>query len=109
MLKASCFTLKTLDSFNSLCCRFQLKWNKVYTKILSEKNNIHFWIPEGYAHGFLVLSKTAIINYLCTKNYNPNKEITIKWDDSDIDIKWPNVKRKIVSKKDKLGLKIKDI
>lgn len=56
---------------------------------LSDENKKQFYIPEGFAHGFLVLSKTAEFAYKCTDFYRPDDEGGIAWDDKDINIQWP--------------------
>ncbi|HFO7558127.1 TPA: dTDP-4-dehydrorhamnose 3,5-epimerase, partial [Escherichia coli] len=56
---------------------------------LSENNNRQLWIPEGFAHGFLVKSDKAIFTYKCTNFYNPSAENTIRWDSPDLAIEWP--------------------
>lgn len=56
---------------------------------LSDENKKQFYIPEGFAHGFLVLSKTAEFAYKCTDFYRPGDEGGIAWDDKDINIQWP--------------------
>ncbi len=56
---------------------------------LSAENKKMFYIPEGFAHGFLVLSDEAEFTYKCTDFYHPGDEGGIKWDDPDIGIKWP--------------------
>ncbi|EFG1645051.1 TPA: dTDP-4-dehydrorhamnose 3,5-epimerase, partial [Escherichia coli] len=56
---------------------------------LSEDNNRQLWIPEGFAHGFLVKSDKAIFAYKCTNFYNPSAENTIRWDSPDLAIEWP--------------------
>jgi len=71
-----------------------LRWSsdtfgKWYGLILSDKNKKQFWIPEGFAHGFFVLSDTAIFSYKCTEYYNPKREFTLLWNDPDIGIDWP--------------------
>jgi dTDP-4-dehydrorhamnose 3,5-epimerase len=60
-------------------------------EILSEKNNNQIFIPEGFAHGFCVLSETADFMYKCTEFYHPEDEKGINWSDKTIDIKWPVV------------------
>jgi dTDP-4-dehydrorhamnose 3,5-epimerase len=62
------------------------KWIGV---VLSADNFKMFWIPKGFAHGFLTLSETADVLYKATDYYAPQHERTIIWDDSDIAIKWP--------------------
>lgn len=58
---------------------------------LSEENNKQFYISEGFAHGFLVLSDTAIFCYKVTDFYHPGDEGGLAWNDPDIGIKWPSV------------------
>lgn len=60
--------------------------------ILSEENKKQFYVPEGFAHGFLVLSDEAEFCYKCTDFYHPESEGGIMWNDPDIDIKWPTEK-----------------
>ena len=57
--------------------------------ILSAENKRQFWIPEGFAHGFYVMSETAEFVYKCTNYYDPTSEHSILWNDPDIGIKWP--------------------
>lgn len=81
------------------------KWESV---VLSEETKNQFWVPPGFAHGFLVLSDIADFEYKCTDYYNPDDEHTIIWDDQDIGIKWP-INDPILSTKDKNGLSLKDL
>lgn len=76
------------------------KWEGV---ILSAENKKQFYIPEGFAHGFLVLSETATFQYKCTNYYAPEYEGGILWNDPDIGIVWPleGVEEVILSEKDK--------
>ncbi len=67
---------------------------------LSDKNNIIMYIPEGFAHGYLVLSETAIFQYKCTDIYHPEDEYGLLWSDKEINIQWP-IKDPILSAKDK--------
>ena len=68
-----------------------------------------FWVPPGFAHGFQVLSKIALVNYKCSLNYWSQKdEKIILFNDPDINIKWP-LKVNKISKKDKKALPLKDI
>ena len=67
---------------------------------LSSDNKKIFYIPEGFAHGYLVLSKSSIVLYKCTNVYNPRDEHGIKWDDPDLNINWGN-RFPLVSEKDK--------
>ncbi len=73
-----------------------------YGVILSGENKKQFFVPEGFAHGFLVLSETARFCYKCTRFYDPSDEGGLAWDDPGIAIEWPaaeNMKIKL-SKKD---------
>lgn len=76
-----------------------LQWVGV---ILSEENKTQFYIPEGFAHGFLVLSDTAIFNYKCTDFYHPEFDSGIIWNDKTINIDWPTegIEDLIFSQKD---------
>lgn len=56
---------------------------------LTGVNNRMFYIPEGFAHGFLVLSDEAVFTYKCTDFYAPGDEGGMRWDDPQVDIKWP--------------------
>ena len=62
------------------------KWESI---ILSEENKKQFFIPEGFAHGFLVLSEDAEFTYKCTDFYDPEDEGGILWNDPSIAIDWP--------------------
>jgi len=73
------------------------KWISV---ILNEKNHNQLWIPEGFAHGFLVLSDIAIFEYKCTNYYDPKDQNSIIWNDPTLKIKWP-INSPILSSKDK--------
>lgn len=73
---------------------------------LSGENKKQLWIPKGFAHGFYVLSDTAIFAYKCDEVYNSKKETTLLWNDPDIGIKWPLTEQPILSNKDMNGLPI---
>lgn len=75
------------------------KWESV---VLTEENKLQFWIPEGFAHGFLTLEDNTIFNYKCTNVYNKESEGSILWNDPDINIEW-NIENPILSEKDKLS------
>ena len=66
---------------------------------LSDKNHKQFFIPEGFAHGFCVLSDMAYVYYKCSDLYHPEDEAGIYWDDPEIGIDWP-VKNPVISSKD---------
>ncbi len=67
---------------------------------LSSQNKQLLFIPEGFAHGFLVLSEEAVVSYKCTDYYNAAGERGIKWDDPEIGINW-NVENPVLSEKDR--------
>ncbi len=67
---------------------------------LSETNRRMFWVPPGFAHGFLVLSERADFLYKATDFYAPEHERTIRWNDPDIGIVWPQIERPTLSQKD---------
>ena len=77
---------------------------------LSAENKKQFYIPEGFAHGFLVLSEEAEFCYKCTDFYHPGDEGGIKWDDPDIGIKWPFEEgtELVISEKDQKWSGLKD-
>ena len=82
-------------------------FGQYYSLILSKKNCKSIYIPEGFAHGFIALEKENIISYNCTNYRNAKSELTLKWNDSDINIKWPKIKP-ILSNKDNNGLSLND-
>jgi dTDP-4-dehydrorhamnose 3,5-epimerase len=75
---------------------------------LSEENAKQLWIPEGFAHGFLVLSETADFLYKTTDYYAPEHERSVIWNDSDIAIEWPPGYEPLLSEKDKNAKHFKD-
>ena len=76
--------------------------------ILSEENKRQFWVPPGFAHGFVVLSSTADFEYKCTDYYDPTDEGSILWSDSDLNIPWP-ISNPVLSAKDKSAKRLVDI
>jgi dTDP-4-dehydrorhamnose 3,5-epimerase len=60
-----------------------------YGSLLSEENKKMFYVPEGFAHGFLTLEDNTEFQYKCTDFYYPEYDAGIKWDDCEIGIKWP--------------------
>jgi dTDP-4-dehydrorhamnose 3,5-epimerase len=72
------------------------RWNAV---ILSSDNKRQFWMPEGFAHGFAVLSERAIFSYLCTAQYDKESDAGVRWDDPAIGIDWP-IGSPLLSEKD---------
>ena len=77
-----------------------LHWHAVK---LTDKNFKQFWIPEGFAHGFLSLEDNTIVHYKCSNLYDPSSEETIIWNDSTLNINWPT-SEPILSKKDLEGI-----
>jgi dTDP-4-dehydrorhamnose 3,5-epimerase len=62
------------------------QWTAV---LLSAENRRHFWIPEGFAHGFVALSERAVFTYLCTATYDREADAAIRWNDPTLAIDWP--------------------
>ena len=81
------------------------KWVGYY---LSGENKKQLYIPEGFAHGFCVLSETAEFEYKCSNYYSPEKERGIAWNDPDLSIDWP-VKNPILSERDQKNPLFKEI
>lgn len=75
---------------------------------LSGENKRQLWIPEGFAHGFVVLSEHAEFLYKTTDYWYPEHEQCIRWDDPDLAIEWPTSKAPVVSAKDAAGKAFKD-
>jgi dTDP-4-dehydrorhamnose 3,5-epimerase len=78
---------------------------------LSGKNKRQLWVPEGFAHGFYVMSDEAEFIYKCTDYYNPAVEKTIQWNDETLDIAWPIAEDDypLLSEKDMLGSSFKSL
>ncbi|ERI94310.1 dTDP-4-dehydrorhamnose 3,5-epimerase [Clostridiales bacterium oral taxon 876 str. F0540] len=79
--------------------------------VLSSENKKQFYVPEGFAHGFLVLSEEAEFVYKCTEFYHPEFEGSIAWNDPDINIEWPlnDVGNILLSEKDKNAKALKEL
>ena len=77
--------------------------------VLSAENKRIFWVPEGFAHGFLVLSDRAEFLYKTTNYYYPQYEKTILWNDADLGIDWPLETPPILSPKDQAGQPFKSV
>lgn len=88
---------KSLDTFG--------QWVSVS---LFAENKKQFWVPPGFAHGFVVLSQTAEFLYKTTDYYVPEFERCIRWDDSDLSIDWHCADEPLVSDKDAKGLSFKE-
>jgi dTDP-4-dehydrorhamnose 3,5-epimerase len=75
---------------------------------LSSDDRRQLWVPPGFAHGFVVLSPSALVSYKCTDYYHPETEISIRWDDPRIEIEWPT-RDVTVSARDSAGLFLADV
>lgn len=75
---------------------------------LSAENKRQFFVPPGFAHGFVVLSESAMFHYKCTDFYSPQNEMTLRWDDPEVGIDWP-ISNPTLSEKDAKGLFLKDM
>lgn len=69
---------------------------------LTAENKKQFWIPEGFAHGFLALENDTVFSYKCTNVYSPESDRGIRYDDPSLGIEWPDVGELIVSEKDQV-------
>jgi dTDP-4-dehydrorhamnose 3,5-epimerase len=82
------------------------KDSKTYGKyqaiVLSAENGLQFWIPPGFAHGFLALEDDTIFSYKCTNYYHPESEESLLWNDPNLGIDW-KIKTPIISTKDELS------
>jgi dTDP-4-dehydrorhamnose 3,5-epimerase len=81
------------------------QWEAV---LLSSRNKLQFYVPPGFAHGFCVLSDTALFSYKCSDFYSSQSELGIAWDDPDIGIEWPTRSPQL-SAKDRQNRKLGDI
>ena len=77
-------------------------YGKYYSIQLSESNKKIFWIPPGFAHGFVTLEDDTIFTYKCTEVYNKESEDALNWNDKDLNIDW-GLKDPLVSEKDMLA------
>ena len=81
-------------------------FGKHFKLIISEKNSKSFFIPKGFAHGFLGLDKENIVLYGCTNYRSKNHEVSLLWNDPDLKINW-GVKKPILSSKDNIAITLK--
>ena len=81
------------------------QWEAV---VLSAENKRHFWIPPGFAHGFVSLVDETVFTYLCTETYDAQADANIRWDDPGLAIDWP-VGAPSLSPKDAVAPFLKDI
>ena len=80
-------------------------FGKYFSTIISQNSEFSLYIPEGFAHGFLCLSKNCTVNYKCSKLRHKTSETTLSWDDDSVSINWP-IKKPILSDKDKIGKRL---
>jgi dTDP-4-dehydrorhamnose 3,5-epimerase len=74
--------------------------------VLSEQNKWMYWIPPGFAHGFLTLEENTVVFYKCTQVYNKASEMGMDWNDSDLGIDW-GITNPVVSERDKTGIRFR--
>ncbi|MBL6875080.1 MAG: dTDP-4-dehydrorhamnose 3,5-epimerase [Flavobacteriales bacterium] len=82
-------------------------YGKHYSIVLSDKNFKSFYIPKGFAHGFVALEDNTIFSYKCSDMYNKENEGCLLWNDQDLGIDW-DIDNPIISQKDMQGLSFKD-
>jgi len=83
-------------------------FGKWIANVLSAENHRMCWVPPGYAHGFFVTSDYAEVQYKTTDYWAPQHERCVLWNDRDIGIPWPLRGEPILSRKDRLGLSLKE-
>ena len=83
-------------------------FGRAVTCVLSEENHKQFFVPEGFAHGFCVLSDLALFSYKCTDYYNSKTEGGVLWNDPDLAVDWP-IDEPALSEKDRVCPRLKDI
>ena len=76
--------------------------------MLTADNHRHFWVPEGFAHGFCVLSEFATFTYQCTTLYDPKADAGIRWNDAALSIDWP-LSEPLLSDKDRKTPLLQDV
>ena len=84
-------------------------YGKFFSIELSSENNKQLFVPKGFAHGFQVLSETAIINYKVDNYYNPDSDSGLIWNDKDLSIDWNLDIKPILSDKDLKLISVKDL
>jgi dTDP-4-dehydrorhamnose 3,5-epimerase len=83
-------------------------FGKSFGVMLTADNHRHFWVPEGFAHGFCVLSEFATFTYQCTALYDVKADAGIRWNDADLGIDWP-LSAPLLSDKDGKTPLLKDV
>ena len=84
-----------------------ITYGQYFSIELSEKNNKLFWIPAGFAHGFVALEDDTIFSYKCTEVYNKKSEESLLWNDTQLNINWGET-NPLVSNKDMNAKRFKD-
>jgi dTDP-4-dehydrorhamnose 3,5-epimerase len=83
-------------------------FGRAVTVRLSAADHRQLYVPPGFAHGFQVLSDSALFSYKCTEYYRPETEISIAWDDPDLAIEWP-LAAPVLSEKDRRGCRLREL
>ena len=83
-------------------------YGKHFSIVLSGSNKTMLYVPEGFAHGFVVLEDNTIFSYKCSRTYNKESEEGILWCDADLNIDW-GIKDPLLSEKDKHAQKLRDL
>lgn len=76
--------------------------------VASDAVHEQVWVPPGFAHGFMVLSSQAIVEYLCTDVYDPEDEVCLRWDDPDVNVGWP-LEQPTLSCRDRKGAGLREL
>lgn len=79
------------------------QFGKHFSVKITDENHTQLYIPEGFAHGFLTLEDHTVFSYKCTGYYHQESEVSLKWDDKDLDIDW-KLDNPIVSAKDQAAI-----
>lgn len=82
-------------------------YGKYFSIELNEHNKTMFWIPAGFAHGFLTLEDNTIFHYKCTNYYHKESEASVLWNDKSINVNW-NISDPLLSEKDLTGTPLAD-
>lgn len=75
---------------------------------LSAENHLQFYVPEGFAHGFCVSSDSALVHYMCSREFDARHDAAVAWNDPDIGIEWPLVPD-AVSERDRFAPLLRDL
>jgi dTDP-4-dehydrorhamnose 3,5-epimerase len=76
--------------------------------VLTAENKRQFYVPAGFAHGFMVLSESALFHYKCDRFYAPQDELSLRWDDPEIGIRWPDI-QPLLSERDARAPQLRDL